>query len=252
MALMRSTQENARLLVTGAAMLVCLIALPLPANAQTAPVASIELVPVSAAGPSDTTTTLPAPLVEVASGQSFVVEVWARTDDSRGLSSVSTTILFDPAAAVVSGVIHTALFSQLPRGNVDKVLGVVTGLSGSHLSSCVDQVGVTPTWARVAILEMQAAGGGTLPVASSDTGLLALGTAVCGLGDLLPTQVAYGGATLTVTVSTVPTVSLWGVVLLALLMLSAGTVAVARRRDRVVVPCYRGSDGSFGSLRQVP
>ena len=97
------------------------------------------------------------------------------------------------------------------------------------MSTCVDQVGVAPTWARVAVIEMQAVGSGSLVVESADTGLPALGTAICGVGDLSPAQVAYGIATLTVTAPPIPTVSQWGLMALALMLLGAGTVAITRR-----------------------
>lgn len=224
--------------LTGAALLVLSVALPSRAVGQGGTVAFIELVPSSAAGPGDTTTELPAPLDQVDPGESFVVEVWARTDDSQGLSSVSTTISFDPAVAQVTAVIHTALFSELLSGDVDNTAGLVTGLSGSHLSSCADQVGVAPTWARVAILEMQAAGSGSLVVESADTGLPALGTAICGVGDLSPSEIAYGSATIVVVGPDIPTVSQWGIVGMALLLLVVGTVAITRRAHPI--RCYRG------------
>lgn len=230
MPFMRVIQRRGSNSAVGAALLV-LAAGTTPGAAQT--VAVIELVPLSAASLSDTTTTLPAPLNEVDPGVTFVVEVWARTDDSRGLSSVSATLQFDPAIASVNSVTHTQLFSELTSGVVDNTAGLVTGLSGSHLSSCVDQVGFTPTWARVAILNMQADGTGSLLIESGDTGSPALGTAVCGLGDLLPAQIAYGTATLTITGPPIPTVSQWGLVILALLLTSVATVLISRRASSI-------------------
>ena len=90
-------------------------------------------------------------------------------------------------------------------------------------------MGVAPTWARAAILEMQVVGSGLLVVESADTGLPALGTAICGVGDLSPSQVAYGTTTVTVTGPLIPTVSQWGLIILALLLSSAATVAITRR-----------------------
>ncbi len=213
----------------GAVLLASVIARPPKAAAQGGPVALVELLPVQAAGPADTTNELPAPIDQVELGSSFVIEVWARTGDSQGLSSVSTTIQFDPAVAVASGLTHTMLFSELLSGNVNNTAGLVAGLSGSHLGSCADQVGVTPTWARVALLEMQTVRAGSLVVESADTGLPALGTAICGVGDLSPSQVDYGSATLTVTAPLIPTVSHWGLMALVLMLLSAGTLAISRR-----------------------
>lgn len=218
----------------GAALLALGVAVPTLAAGKGGTVAVIELVPLSAAGSGDTAAELPAPLNQVDPGESFVVEVWARTDDSQGLSSVSTTVSFDPAVAVVDGVIHTMLFSELLSGDVDNAAGLVVGLSGSHLSSCSDQVGVAPIWARVAMIQMQAVGAGSLVVESADTGLLALGTAICGVGDLSPSQVAYGTAALTVTAPPIPTVSQWGLMALALMLLVVGTVAITRRTPRSV------------------
>jgi len=103
-------------------------------------------------------------------------------------------------------------------------------LSGSHLSPCVDQVGFAPTWARVAVIDMQAIASGSLVVASADTGMLALGTAICGVGDLTPSDVSYGSATLLITGDAIPATSEWGVALMGLLLLIAGTLAITRQR----------------------
>ncbi len=215
----------------GTAMLAMLIALPSQAAGQ---VATIELVPVSAAGPSDTAVALPSPLGQADVGQLFVVEVWAQTTDSQGLSSVSATLQFDPAVAVVNTVTHTALFSELPSGTVDNVAGFVVGLSGSHLSTCADQVGVSPNWARVAVLDIQVTDFGSVVVVdSADTGVPALGTAICGVGDLSPAQVAYGSATLSVNGPITPTVSQWGLMVLVLLLLAAGTLVITRRMPAI-------------------
>ncbi len=228
MQLMKSTHQHAWLFAMGAALFALLGASPRQAAAQTV---AIELVPVPNAGPNDTTTTLPTPLSLVGPGGSFVVEVWARTDNTQGLSSVSTTVQFDPSLAAVSGITHTALFPELPSGTIDNAAGQVVGLSGSHLSSCVDQVGLTPTWARVALLDMQATGTGSLVIQSADTGQPALGTAICGIGDLLPSQVAYGTAALTVA-APIPTVSQWGLVVLVLLVLIIGSVTILQQSSR--------------------
>lgn len=240
----RSVSRIAWLPATVGVMLSLAIALPSQAAGQGPAVAIIELVPVRApqgaahaqavshTGPGDTTTELAVPLDQVDLGESFVVEVWATSLDSQGLSSVSTTLRFDPTVAVVTAVVHTMLFSELTRGDVDNAVGLVTGLSGSHLSSCDDQVGVAPTWARVALVEMLAVGPGLLVVESAETGLPALGTAICGVGDLPPSQVAYGSATLTVNAPPIPTVSQWGLMALALMLLAAGTVAKSRARAR--------------------
>jgi len=229
MSVMMSVRKNAWFHACGMALLALIIVPLPPALGQGGPVALVELVPLQVAGASDTATSLPVALSQLNTGQSFVVEVWVRTSDAQGLSSVSTTILFDSVVAVVSGVIHTTLFSELPSGVVDNMLGSVVGLSGSHLSNCADQVGVAPTWARVAILNMMTVGSGSLLVQSGDTGMPALGTAICGVGDLLPAQVSYGSAPLTVISVSIPTVSQWGMVVFALIMLSVGTVTFRRR-----------------------
>ncbi len=229
MPLMRSYYQNAWLQRPWLVLLALAAAPVFPAAAQGGTGTHVELIPLPVAGTSDTTTTLPVAVSQVDSGGSFVVEVWAQTDDPQGLSSVSTTIQFTQSVAMVSGVTHTTLFSQLTGSDVDNVAGTIVGLTGSHLSTCADQVGVTPMWGRVAILDMQAIGSGTLVVASADTGLLAFGTAICGVGDLLPSQVTYGSAALTVAGAPIPTVSEWGLVVLTLMLMSAGTVAILRR-----------------------
>jgi len=229
MSLMGSIRKRARCWGMGAALGVVVVVLSLPASARAGTIATIELVPVGAASPSDTVATLPTGLTVVEPGATFVIEVWAQTIDSQGLSSVSATLSFDPTIAVVTGITHTSLFSELPAGTADNVAGLVVGLSGSHLSTCADQVGVSPTWARVAIIDMQAIASGSLVIASADTGMLALGTAICGVGDLSPADVSYGSATLLITGDAIPATSEWGIALMGLLLLTAGTLTITRR-----------------------
>ncbi len=228
MSLMGSIRRCARCWGMGAALGVVVAASSLPASARAGTIASIELIPVGSASPDDTASALPTALAVVEPGATFAVEVWAQTIDSPGLSSVSATLSFDPSIAEVTGITHTALFSELPTGTPDNVAGLVVGLSGSHLSTCADQVGVSPSWARVAIIDMQAIASGSLVIASADTGMLALGTAICGIGDLSPANVSYGLTTFPVTSDAIPAISEWGVALMGLLLLTAGTLAITR------------------------
>lgn len=192
-------------------------------------VAVIELVPQLAASADDVTMTLPTALTQVEVGDSFVIEVWAQTLEPQGLSSVSTSIGYDSTLAEVTNVTHTALFSELNNAEIDNSLGLIANLSGSHLSTCVDQVGVAPQWARVAVIAVQATASGSLVMQAGDTGSLTFGTAICGVGDLPPAQIAYGMASVTIVDAPIPAVSTWGLIVTALLIMAAGSIMIDQK-----------------------
>lgn len=202
--------------------------LPVPL-AHGAP-AEIRLIVVASPSPSDVTATLPPTLSYVHESTPFYCEVWAQTTNASGLSSVSLDLLFDPVLVSGVSIIHSTLFGGLTNGSIDNTSGVIDDLSGSHVGPCTDAVAVAPNWARVAIIDMSAIGYGTTSLQAAATGSPAFGTAICGVGDISPAQIQYSAAALGIGEPLVPTVSQWGLVILALCLLLAGTVVLRGRR----------------------
>ncbi|MCH7995689.1 MAG: hypothetical protein IIB57_14770, partial [Planctomycetes bacterium] len=62
-------------------------------------------------------------------------------------------------------------------------------------------------------------------------GSLVFGTAVCGVGDLDPANITYGAVSVIVGDLNIPAVSEWGLIVMFLLVLVAGTLVYMRRRS---------------------
>lgn len=193
-------------------------------------VVDINLVALSTPSGSDTAASLPPTQSTVAPGASFFVEIWAQTTHSNGLTSVSLDLVYDGSLVDGIGITHTALFPELHSGTIDNPSGLVDDLSGSHLGPCTDEVGVSPNWARVAVIEMSPLGEGALLLESAPTGSPALGAAVCAFGDIDPVGVSFGTISLYITDDEIPAVSEWGLLVMGLLVLVAGTLVMPRVR----------------------
>ncbi len=154
--------------------------------------AEIRIVALPSASASDTMSTLPNSSTQFLNDASFVVEVWAQTTHANGLSSVSTDIAFTSTLANVTNITHSAKFNVLTGGTVNNTNGTIDNLSGSHLGPCSDAVGVSPNWARVAMLNVTASASGTLLVQTGPTGSPIYGTAICGVGNITDAQIVFG------------------------------------------------------------
>lgn len=210
---------------------VCLSAAALPYPVEAGTSATVELVALLGAGPADVVTTLPTPQPIFAPGTTFFVEVWAQTGNIDGLSSVSIDVAFDAGLATVVSVTHSALFFELQNGVIDNTNGLVDDLSGSHFGPCSDHVAVAPDWGRVAIIELAADALGSMSISSRPTDSLVFGTAVCGVSDLDPANITYGAVSVIVGDLNIPAVSEWGLIVMFLLVLVAGTLVYMRRRS---------------------
>jgi hypothetical protein len=194
---------------------------------QTAVVRPILLDSPSA---METANVLPSSQAAFQIGSDFVCEIWATTGNGSGLSSISVDVSFDPGIVSAGAITHAPLFSALPNGTIGP--GLVDNLSGSHLGACTDAVGVSPTWARVAVVDLTAVDVGIGVVQLLETGNPAYGSAICGVGDIDPQQVLFGSAGVQITVTGIPTLSAWGIVALFLLTATAGSVIASRRGHR--------------------
>lgn len=201
---------------------------------------AIELVAVSAPGAADVVTSLPVAQQTAEVGATVFLELWVQTFDNNGIASVAVDIQYDPSRISAISITHTALFNIFPCGavgdpsppcfgGIDNGVGLIDNLSGSHLSpACADQVGLAPLWARVAIIEMQANGPGTVAIQSGDANDVIFVTVNC--ASFQPPAIGYGAATLTILGGgAIPTVSAWGSLVLALLLLLSGTILLGRR-----------------------
>jgi len=188
--------------------ILIVIILAMAAGVSSAQV-TIELVPLGTPGPDDQVAIMPMPDATLTVGDTVFVEIWAQTTDANGLSQVTTDLDFDPSLLSGVQVTHTALFNIFPCGaiadscgGIDNVSGVIDNISGSHLSAaCVDQVGVAPNWARVAIIEMAATAAGSTLLQSGDAKDPAYVVSNC--GSLDPPVLQFGSATVAIA-ETVP------------------------------------------------
>jgi len=129
----------------------------------------------------------------------------------------------------VLSVTHTPVFGALTHAEIDNVNGVVDDLSGSHLGPCTDAVGVAPNWGRVAVIQVSAAAMGAAVIQSGPTNSPVYGTAICGVGDIDPAQVSFGKKDIIVSGIAIPTVSEWGVIVLAFSLVIAAAVILSKR-----------------------
>ncbi|MFQ5494952.1 MAG: hypothetical protein ACE5EX_06185, partial [Phycisphaerae bacterium] len=175
----------------------------LPAEALGVIRVTIRPVTLATAGPADAAATLPTSQTQFVPGESFVVELWAQTTETNGLSSVTVDLTFVNTVVTAQSLTHTALFNAagLSTGTINNPGGLVDDLGGSHDAAsppCSDQVGLT-NWARVAIVQMQALANGTSIIQSADTASALFGTAICNeFGNVVPADIDFGQVTVTV------------------------------------------------------
>lgn len=210
----------------GARFAVATICILLIASTTRAQTAELRLVARSTPSGSDVTTGLPASEAHFGMGATFYIEIWTQTTHTNGLSSVSLDIAYNASLAHAVTITHTSLFSALTHGTFDNGAGIVNDLSGSHLGPCTDAIGVTPSWARVAFVQMTAvASSGVLFVQSGPTGSPIYETDVCGIGNIIP---AFGEAAIGLGDTNIPTVSEWGLLALALSFTIAASILIGR------------------------
>lgn len=157
-----------------------------------AAVVDFRLTALSAPSGSDTTATVPASQPNFPLGSSIFLEVWVQTTNSNGLSSASLDLLYNSSLATGVNVTHSSVFSTLKHATINNSSGVIDDLSGSHLGPCTDAVGVTPNWARVAVVKFNADTDGVLTIQAVVSGSLVYGTAICNVGDVNPAQLSFG------------------------------------------------------------
>ncbi len=164
---------------------------------------TVRPVTLQAASAGDTSATLPTSQTQFTPGQSFVLELWAQTTETNGLSSVTVDMSFVNTVVTAQTITHNTLFNAagLSTGSINNPAGLIDDIGGSHPAAsppCSDQVGLT-NWVRVATVNMQALANGTSLIQSADTASMILGIAMCNeFGNVLPVDVDFGQVTVTV------------------------------------------------------
>lgn len=178
----------------------------------------------------DTSMTVPASQSNFPLESSIFLEIWIQTTDPGGLSSASLDLSFDPTLVTGLGITPTAVFSELLNGTLDNGVGLIDDLSGSHLGPCTDAVAVSPNWARLAVVEFSANNDGMVLFGGAPTGSVVYGTAICGAGDIDPATITFDSLAVAVGNAGIPAASTWGLIVLSVLIMTAGTLAIGRRR----------------------
>jgi len=193
-------------------------------------VVDFRLVALPAPSGSDTTATVPTSQASFALGSSIYLEVWVQTTNTNGLSSASLDLQFDSSLATAVSITHSSVFSTLTHASINNPSGVVDDFSGSHLGPCTDAIAVAPNWVRVAVIEFTADADGPLTIHAFAAGSPVYGTAICGLGDVDPTNIAFDSVKVTVGDAAIPVASAWGLFVMFLCILVAGTLVLPRIR----------------------
>ncbi len=152
----------------------------------------------------DTAGSVSSSLTEFGAGETFYLELWARTTHPTGLAIVSADLVFDPALIsvdtdapppFVQGIFHTGLFDELMHSSGDQP-GRIAALSGAYLpdDGCgTDPAGVAPHWARVAVVQFTAlvAGAPSILVQPTNSPVYVVGH--CGTGAIATATITYEG-----------------------------------------------------------
>ncbi len=113
----------------------------------------VQLVAVSTPSASDTSSNLPVSLPVIGVGGTYFLEVWAsdRGDVNSGITSAYIRLNFPQDSVSVLNASSSESFQIFSSGNL--LPGSVTELGGSSLPG---EIGIEPTWARIAILQVKA------------------------------------------------------------------------------------------------
>lgn len=192
---------------------------------------TVAIVPRAVASPNDVAAALPDSLTQFPQGH-MVVEVWAQTLAPEGLVQVSVDFSYPANSFTVTSVTHSSIFSLFTVDTLDTINGIVDDLSGSvppAVPACSGQVGAAPQWARVAIIDMQAFADGPADLVVGPANNVVFVVANC--GSITPPPVTFVSASITVgsTGAPIPTVSSWGLLVMTLLSLIAGSIQIRRK-----------------------
>ncbi len=148
----------------------------------------LAIVVRNQAGVSDASMTLPISDNAFPLGAPFVVEIWA-TDSgavNTGLAEVFVDVTFDALAFEASAIDHRPPFISNVDGIVDNTAGTITNLGGADLTA--SGVGISPTWRRVAVVDLQSKDCPTTTTITVSVG--ASGVSTVGNGLINPSDVS--------------------------------------------------------------
>lgn len=209
----------------------CVLTVATPPNP---PVVSFQLVAAASPTSVESATSLPTSVHAFRQHETYFVEVWAQTNDPHGLQSASINLNFNSSLTHAMQIMPTNVFSEFRSGILENQLGRVRDLSGSHVlvsPPCSGQVAVAPGWARLATVSLSADAVGLVSISTGPASSPFLGTANCGqLGDVSPSNIDFQEIHLSVIPDTgVPAISEWGLVVMGLLTVIAGTIGLCVR-----------------------
>lgn len=173
--------------------LVCMAATVCWGDAYGSSRVSLRVVAVETPGLSDETDLLPTSRTRFLDGSGFSLELWASTVEPGGFASVYADLNFGHGPLTAIDLTATELFDLFPSGHMNDQ--GVDDMGGSHQGpvDCGQPVGVEPHWVRVAIVEMQVDGVGTVALRLVGSDSLVFGTAICGeLGNVRPEEIDFG------------------------------------------------------------
>ena len=115
---------------------------------------SVDVTLVSVLTPSpDDSSVLPSPITHVSVGDTYFLEVWMQDVSAGvGITGGQVDLLYSTTPADAIAVVNDD-FDLFASDGIDDALGVVDNLGGGSLAS---GLGVTPDFARLAYVEMQA------------------------------------------------------------------------------------------------
>lgn len=167
--------------------------------------------------------TLPNSIAQVGVGNSFYVEFWATDSGTTNTGLVSAYADLDYPENLIScgATTATTLFSLFTDGICEGAM--IDELGGSQLAG---GVGVEPEWARVAYVEFTAIYGGPAEFAFKPA---QSESSAYNRGLIAPEDIEYGSCAILIDWP-VPATSEWGMLVMAVLLLIAGTLVFMRRQ----------------------
>jgi hypothetical protein len=192
----------------------------------------LRLVPLIAPSGLDATTdpdALPGQLCSISPLPStFTLELW--TSDigvlNTGVTGFFADLAFDPNILQVNGVTNGASFPILSGGSFDNIAGTVTNFGGLNQTA----QGIEPQWAKLGHVQFTAIGAAPTQITSA---VGAGGVGVFGRPPPPPAEIRLGAAEYGCP-PLIPTVSQWGMIVRALLVLTAGTILFRKRCDLTI------------------
>ena len=178
---------------------------------------------VNSPSTTDQSDTLPEAVTKIPVDSVFYVEFWATDSGSTntGITSAYADLDYPEECITAGEVVHTDLFDLFTDGTNDGSL--IDELGGSQLDP---DIGVEPEWARIAYVEFTCST--TCGSAYFELAPATSESAAHNRGLIPTSDISYGSCSVMCGNAPIPAVSEWGLVLMTLLVLTAGTLVFTR------------------------